>query len=164
MNTKSKCPAGHPNHQRNAWTDQAEAGEVIGGGPRAFTKYEAGTVKPAASVVNLLRLLEANPRGIDVLKPDRQRPIADVPNSPFEVAGDHVSALNEQMLPVLTRKLLNAEADAYDLPAPVIHVASNIHAADGGGGCPHHLGRGSIRNKISSVTDLPIPAEGGEHR
>ena len=111
---------------------QAEAGEIIGGGPRAFTKYEAGTVKPAASVVNLLRLLEANPRGIDVLKPDRQRPIPDVPNSPFEVAGDHVSALNEQMLPVLTRKLLNAEADAYDLPAPVIHVASNIHAADGG--------------------------------
>ena len=111
---------------------QAEAGEVIGGGPRAFTKYEAGTVKPAASVVNLLRLLEANPRGIDVLKPDRQRPISDVPNSPFEVAGDHVSALNKQMLPVLTRKLLNAEADAYDLPAPVIHVASNIHAADGG--------------------------------
>ena len=111
---------------------QAEAGEVIGGGPRAFTKYEAGTVKPAASVVNLLRLLEANPRGIDVLRPDRQRPIADVPNSPFEVAGDHVSALNEQVLPVLTRKLLNAEADAYDLPAAVIHVASNIYAADGG--------------------------------
>ena len=111
---------------------QAEAGEVIGGGPRAFTKYEAGTVKPAASVVNLLRLLEANPSGIGVLRPDRQRPVAGVPNSPFEVAGDHVSALNEQMLPVLARKLLNAEADAYDLPAPVIHVASNIHAADGG--------------------------------
>ena len=25
---------------------QVEAGELIGGGPRAFTKYEAGTVKP----------------------------------------------------------------------------------------------------------------------
>ena len=111
---------------------QAEAGEVVGGGPRAFTKYEAGTVKPAASVVNLLRLLEANPRFVDALKPGRQRSVADVPNSPFEVAGDHVSALNERMLPVLTLKLLNAEAEAYDVPAPVIHVASNIHAADGG--------------------------------
>jgi len=29
---------------------QAEAGEVLGGGPRAFTKYESGTIKPAASI------------------------------------------------------------------------------------------------------------------
>jgi len=27
---------------------QAEAGEILGGGPRAFTKYENGTIKPAA--------------------------------------------------------------------------------------------------------------------
>ena len=40
---------------------QVEAGELIGGGPSSFTKYEAGTVKPSASVINLLRLLEANP-------------------------------------------------------------------------------------------------------
>ena len=111
---------------------QAEAGEIIGGGPRAFTKYEAGTVKPAASVINLLRLLDANPSGIQALRPDRQRPIADVPNSPFEVSVNHVSVLSESMLPVLTERLLNAEAGDYDLPAPVIHVASNIHAADGG--------------------------------
>jgi DNA-binding transcriptional regulator YiaG len=25
---------------------QAEAGELLGGGPRAFTKYENGTIKP----------------------------------------------------------------------------------------------------------------------
>ena len=43
---------------------QVEAGELIGGGPSSFTKYEAGTVKPAASVINLLRLLEANPAAI----------------------------------------------------------------------------------------------------
>ena len=111
---------------------QAEAGEIIGGGPRAFTKYEAGTVRPAASVINLLKLLEADPSGIKTLRPDRQRPIANVPNSPFEVSPDHVSVLGERMLPELAERLLNAEASAYDLPSPVIHVAKNIHAADGG--------------------------------
>lgn len=111
---------------------QAEAGEIIGGGPRAFTKYESGVVKPAASVVNLLRLLEAEPGSIRILRPDRQRPIADAPNSPFEVSAGHVSVLSERMLPVLMQRLLNAEASSYDLPAPMIHVASNIHAADGG--------------------------------
>ena len=30
---------------------QVEAGELLGGGPRAFTKYEAGTVKPSLSSV-----------------------------------------------------------------------------------------------------------------
>ena len=40
---------------------QVEAGELLGGGPRAFTKYEAGTIRPRASVVRLLRVLEAKP-------------------------------------------------------------------------------------------------------
>jgi len=40
---------------------QAAAGRLLGGGPSAFTKYEAGTLRPAASLVNLLRVLEANP-------------------------------------------------------------------------------------------------------
>ena len=111
---------------------QAEAGEIIGGGPRAFTKYEAGTVKPAASVINLLKLLEADPSGIETLRPDRRPTVANVPNSPFEVSLDHVSVLGERMLPELAERLLNAEASAYDLPSPVIHVAKNIHAADGG--------------------------------
>ena len=111
---------------------QAEAGEIIGGGPRAFTKYEAGTVKPAASVINLLKLLEADPSGIQTLRPGRQRPLANVPISPFEVSVGHVSALGERMLPELAERLLNAEASACGLPSPVIHVAKNIHAADGG--------------------------------
>ena len=36
------------------------------------------------------------------------------------------------MLPELAERLLNAEASACGLPSPVIHVAKNIHAADGG--------------------------------
>ena len=46
---------------------QVEAGELLGGGPRAFTKYEAGAIRPRASVVRLLRVLEANPDALPSL-------------------------------------------------------------------------------------------------
>ena len=36
---------------------QVDAGELIGGGPRAFTKYESGAIKPSAAVLNLLKIL-----------------------------------------------------------------------------------------------------------
>ena len=111
---------------------QVEAGELIGGGPSSFTKYEAGTVKPAASVINLLRLLEANPAAIVTLGGGMPRPINVFGSGPFEVTGDHISVLRERDLPLLLRKLLSAEAQAHNLPAYGIQVASNIHAADGG--------------------------------
>jgi len=119
---------------------QVEAGKLLGGGPRAFTKYEAGTVKPAASVVALLRVLEANPDMIHVLRGDdpgprggRPRPIVPAPGAgPFEVAGEHITALNERWFPRLLRRLLSAEALAHDLPADGIHVAGNVTAPDGG--------------------------------
>ena len=56
---------------------QVEAGELLGGGPRAFAKYEAGSLRPAASLVTLLRLLEANPGALATLRgdgPGRLRP------------------------------------------------------------------------------------------
>ena len=111
---------------------QVEAGELLGGGPRAFTKYEAGTVKPAASVINLLRLLEANPTAIATLGGRRPRPMAAASARPFEVTGEHVVVLNERTLPQLLRHLLSAEAQAHGLPAASIHVATSIHTADGG--------------------------------
>ena len=119
---------------------QVEAGKLLGGGPRAFTKYEAGTVKPAASVFALLKVLEANPDMIHVLRGDgpgprggRPRPIVPVPGAgPFEVAGEHITALNERWFPHLLRRLLSAEALAHDLPAAGIHVAGNVTAPDGG--------------------------------
>ena len=119
---------------------QVEAGKLLGGGPRAFTKYEAGTVKPAASVVALLRVLEANPSAITTLHGDlsrlrggRSRPIAPTAGTgPFEVTGEHIKVLNERMFPHLLRRLLSAEALANDLPADGIHVAGNIAASDGG--------------------------------
>ena len=105
---------------------------MIGGGPRAFTKYEAGTVKPSASVVSLLRILDANPTAMIILRGNRPQPLPAAATGPFEVTGDHVAALTERLLPELLRRLLSAEAQAHQLPADGIHVASNIHAADGG--------------------------------
>ena len=111
---------------------QVEAGELIGGGPSSFTKYEAGTVKPAASVINLLRLLEANPAGIITLGGGMPRPVIAFGSGPFEVTGGHISVLRERDLPLLLRKLLSAEAQTHSLPADGIRVASNIHVPDGG--------------------------------
>lgn len=111
---------------------QAEAGELIGGGPRAFTKYEAGRLTPAASVVKLLRLLDANPRMLSFLAPRKPLPTAAGTLSPFEVSGDHVVVLTKEEVPALLRRLLHVEAHEHGLPADGIHVPSNIDAQDGG--------------------------------
>lgn len=113
---------------------QAEAGELLGGGPRAFTKYEAGTVKPAAAVVTLLRLLQSNPDLIGQLRPSKSSPMAPSFASPsrFEISGEHIERFNQQLFPDLLRRLLHAEALTHGLPTDGIHVASNATAPDGG--------------------------------
>lgn len=111
---------------------QLEAGEIIGGGPSAFTKYEAGTIKPTASVTNLLRVLEANPAAMATLGGPRIPPVTTSASSPFEVTGKDIAALTEPTFSQLLRRLLNSEAQANDLPPDAIHVASNISAPDGG--------------------------------
>ena len=87
--------------RENLGLSQVEAGELIGGGPRAFTKYEAGTVKPAASIINLLRLLEANPAAIATLGGKAPQPINASVVGPFEVASDNITVFRERNLPVL---------------------------------------------------------------
>jgi HTH-type transcriptional regulator / antitoxin MqsA len=47
---------------------QRRAGELLGGGPRAFQKYESGRVMVSAAMSNLLRLLDHDPRRIEELK------------------------------------------------------------------------------------------------
>ena len=37
---------------------QREAGELLGGGPNAFAKYETGRVTPSTALANLLKVLE----------------------------------------------------------------------------------------------------------
>lgn len=47
---------------------QAAAGELIGGGPRAFQKYEAGDLLPSRAISSALALLDHDPKGLQVLE------------------------------------------------------------------------------------------------
>jgi HTH-type transcriptional regulator / antitoxin MqsA len=63
---------------------QEAAGELIGGGPRAFQKYEAGDSLPSRAISSALTLLDRDPKALDALK-DRQvkalaRQHADAPH------------------------------------------------------------------------------------
>jgi HTH-type transcriptional regulator/antitoxin MqsA len=46
---------------------QRQAGAVLGGGPRAFQKYESGTDWVTRAMANLLRVLDRDPGAIEVL-------------------------------------------------------------------------------------------------
>ena len=46
---------------------QEQAGELIGGGPRAFQKYEADDLLPSRAVSSALALLDRDPGGLSVL-------------------------------------------------------------------------------------------------
>lgn len=52
---------------------QAAAGEVIGGGPRAFQKYESGDLLPSRAISSALLLLDQQPKLIGCLEA-RKRP------------------------------------------------------------------------------------------
>lgn len=47
---------------------QAQAGELIGGGPRAFQKYESGELLPSRAICSALRLLDHSPNGLQTLQ------------------------------------------------------------------------------------------------
>ena len=46
---------------------QAEAGQIVGGGPKAFTKYENGDALTSRAATNLLRVLDAMPEAMGLL-------------------------------------------------------------------------------------------------
>ena len=50
---------------------QKEAGELIGGGPNAFCRYETGRSYPARGTENFLRLLDRHPQFVEELQPRR---------------------------------------------------------------------------------------------
>jgi HTH-type transcriptional regulator/antitoxin MqsA len=52
---------------------QAAAGELIGGGPRAFQKYETGDLLPSRAISSALVLLDHDPKALDVLKARQTR-------------------------------------------------------------------------------------------
>jgi HTH-type transcriptional regulator/antitoxin MqsA len=47
---------------------QEQAGELIGGGPRAFQKYEAGDLLPSRAIGSALALLDHDPAALAVLR------------------------------------------------------------------------------------------------
>lgn len=140
---------------------QVEAGELLGGGPRAFTKYETGTIKPAASIVNMLRLLDANPSTIITLSGGKIAPIEREDLRPFEVTGKHISALSPRRLTLLMRRLLDAEALSGGLPMDGVHVAANITAPDGGEDARIEWKDGPSRTKFlpNRLTQFQLKAE-----
>ncbi len=110
---------------------QAQAGALLGGGPRAFAKYEAGVVEPSAGLVKLLRLLEGNPSALAAVGGKRLQPTSALVG-PFACTGEDVMHLREWELPQFLRSLLHAEAEANGLAADGIHVAEEYFVADGG--------------------------------
>ena len=111
---------------------RAEAGEILGGGPRAFSKYEAGAVKPSTSMVRLLRLLHKDPRALKALGGRKPPNVFGSRPTPFEASGSHISELTDRTLPALLRRLLNSEAQANGIPPSRVHVSSAVTTADGG--------------------------------
>ena len=111
---------------------QAEAGELIGGGPRAFQKYESGAITPAASVINLLILLDRDPSKLVDLGGGMPPPIANLATAPLEVTAEHIKVLKPAQFAELVRQLLYAEALAHGLPLSGIHLPRAIDTADGG--------------------------------
>ncbi len=47
---------------------QADAGQLIGGGPRAFQKYETGDLLPSRAISSALALLDHDPSALAVLR------------------------------------------------------------------------------------------------
>ncbi len=110
---------------------RAEAGEMLGGGPSAFAKYENGSVKPSAALVKMLRFLQKRPEELTAISGQESQ--ATKPgSSPFDITSEHVSALDPCDFSALVEKLLSAEAQEWNLPLDGIHVASNVTTADGG--------------------------------
>lgn len=52
---------------------QEEAGEIIGGGRRAFSKYESGIAPPSDAAVGLIEVLWKTPNAMEILKSLRRR-------------------------------------------------------------------------------------------
>ena len=59
---------------------QREAGLILGGGPNAFQKYEKAELVPSKAISNLLRVLEAHPSALEVLRREPQAAEASAGN------------------------------------------------------------------------------------
>ena len=111
---------------------QCQAGEILGGGPDAFAKYESGMRTPSTACTNLLRILKAHPNTLRILHSDRADQVPVARPLPFEVNSQHLAAVSKDLFPELLRLLLSAEALSHEVLPDGIHVSDNIDARDGG--------------------------------
>jgi HTH-type transcriptional regulator/antitoxin MqsA len=65
---------------------QTAAGDLIGGGPRAFQKYESGDLLPSRAISSALVLLDNNPKALRFLQDRQSRLNGAEPEARF--AGD----------------------------------------------------------------------------
>jgi HTH-type transcriptional regulator/antitoxin MqsA len=65
---------------------QRRAGELLGGGPRAFQKYESGGQQVSVPMANLLRLLEKDPRRLGEIIKDKTGSVSTPARSSARVA------------------------------------------------------------------------------
>ena len=73
MSDEKLADSFHPNaikflRKHTLGLTQKEAGKLLGGGPRAFTKYESGRTKPSGSMLRLMAVLRYNPQMIKTLE------------------------------------------------------------------------------------------------
>ena len=61
---------------------QEAAGLLVGGGPRAFQKYESGDLLPSRAVSSALVLLDHDPEALEVLKRRHEARQAPIPSHP----------------------------------------------------------------------------------
>lgn len=112
---------------------QADAGDLLGGGPSGFAKYEKGDVSPSAALTKLLRLVDADPSLIDTLRGEGRRPMVRSRGyGPFEITGEHITVLDTPDFVKLLDRLLTADAKANGIPLEGIHVSTDVNARDWG--------------------------------
>jgi transcriptional regulator with XRE-family HTH domain len=108
---------------------QEEAGLLLGGGPRAFQKYESGEVSPSAALAQLLQLLVDRPQL-------RNRVIGGLPRSSLPaglaVSESLIVALTPSQLQHVLDLLIRAEINGQNLTLAQSHVPAQINAPDGG--------------------------------
>jgi HTH-type transcriptional regulator/antitoxin MqsA len=66
---------------------QESAGLLIGGGPRAFQKYETGDLLPSRAISSALVLLDHDPEALAVLKERHEANQAQVPSHAMSSPG-----------------------------------------------------------------------------
>jgi HTH-type transcriptional regulator/antitoxin MqsA len=107
---------------------QEEAGRLIGGGPRAFQKYESGATPPSDAAVRLIELLDRHPENLSFfVRSGRRLGLSDVSEPrPLRGAGRSVSARPEEP-PLAAAGHPRAPARPHDqirvTGAPGIHLA-----------------------------------------